>query len=813
MLHSNRLMSKHHSFTNTVDQIVTHGVNKGILHLYTEDQSFEENHIQLKEKKVINFGSCSYLGLEFDNRLKDAAKNAIDRFGTQFSESRAYVSIHLYKELEHLLDKVFEAYCVVTPTTTLGHIANVPIMVEDGAAVIMDHQLHNCVQTAVQLVKARGVHTELIRHNRMDLLEERILALRPKHQTIWYMADGIYSMYGDACPVDEVYALMDKYPQLHFYVDDAHGMSIHGKNGRGFALNNREMHAKMVIGTSLNKAFAAGGGVLVYPNQEAARKVRTCGGPLLSSGPMQPSSLGAAIAAAKIHLSPEIYLMQAALQDKLQFTRQMLEKYRLPVFSQAGAAVFFVGVSLPKLGYNMVDRMLRAGYYINLGIFPTVPMKNTGLRFTITRLHTYAQIEKMIACMSVELNAAMAEENITFDEIYKAFKVPVPVEMQDREKSIINITQSGMFRLEHCRSISELKREEWNNLFGDRGSFDWNGLRLLENAFKDNLSPEENWDFDYILIRDISGKIVLATFLTTSIWKDDMLSTANISRQVEVQRLHDPYYLTSRVISTGSLLTEGDHIYINKTNEDWKQVMALFFEKLYSLQESNEADNIVLRDFHGLDPELDNLLVENGFFRVTMPDTNIVEYPDYNRELFLYGLSQKARNQARSTILRHENEFTIDIITDQGTDEETEHWFKLYRQVKERGLELNTFGLPKKLFQLIAKDPNWEIIQLSLPYESSQAVAVLFSYKTATSYVPTIIGLDYKFNKSHNVYRQALYQAIKRAGFLKVDKVLLGFTADMEKKKLGATQVKVYSYVHSRDGYNMQVLGNSTGNQ
>jgi 7-keto-8-aminopelargonate synthetase-like enzyme len=79
-------------------------------------------------------------------------------------------------------------------------------------------------------VKSRGVHVEMIRHNRMDMLEDRIKALRQKYPRIWYMADGIYSMYGDASPVNDVYELMDKYPELYYYVDDAHGMSCYGKN-------------------------------------------------------------------------------------------------------------------------------------------------------------------------------------------------------------------------------------------------------------------------------------------------------------------------------------------------------------------------------------------------------------------------------------------------------------------------------------------------------------------------------------------------------------------------------------------------------
>lgn len=385
-------MKEQNAIIETIDHIVTDGVQKGILHLYTEDRQVTGNVITLKDREVVNFGSCSYLGLEFDKRLMDGAMQAIQNFGTQFSESRAYVSLSLYKELESLFERIFDLPVVITPTTTLGHISNIPVLVGSKDAVIMDHQVHHSVQTAVSLVKVKGTHVELLRHKRMDLLEKRVQELRSKYKRIWYMADGVYSMFGDTCPVDEVAGLLNRYPELYFYADDAHGMSIYGEKGKGYVLSRLPYHERMVVATSLAKAFATGGAVMIYPDKEMARKVRTCGGPMITSGPIQPAVLGAAIASAKIHLSSELGEMQEALQDNIRFANIMLKKYSLPVVSESDAAVFFIGVSTPGLGYNLVRRMMNRGYYVNLGIFPAVPIKNTGIRFTITRLHTFTQI-------------------------------------------------------------------------------------------------------------------------------------------------------------------------------------------------------------------------------------------------------------------------------------------------------------------------------------------------------------------------------------------------------------------------------------
>lgn len=795
----------------TTDHIISDGVKRGILHLYTDDDNLYSNQLTLKGKKVVNFGSCSYLGLEFDPRLKESAKSAVDNYGTQFAESRAYVSIKLYEELEEHFQRIFEAPCVITPTTTLGHIANIPVLVSPQDAVITDQLVHNSVNTAVRLLAAAGNHIEIVRHNRLDLLEDRIKSLRNKHAKIWYLADGIYSMFGDTAPMDELYQLLDKYPSLHLYIDDAHGMSIHGKNGRGFALDKRMFHPKMVLATSLAKGFATGGAVLVYPDKELARKVRTCGGPLITSGPLQPSQLGAALASAKIHLSDEIYNMQEELQERIRFTNLLLRKYRLPVVAENGEAVFFIGVHLPKVGYNMVRRMLDAGYYVNLGIFPAVPMKNTGIRFTITRLHSFSQIEKMIRTMAEELPKAMLEEGITYEDIYKAFRLPVPEEQQ-LEKSVASvISQALSLRSFHYESILDIDREEWNGLFANKGTFDWHGLELLEKTFCENDLPENNWKFDYVIIKDIiSGKPVVATFLTTALWKDDMLSPAAISENVELRRYSDPYYLTSKVLSAGSLLTEGEHLFIDRSSPYWKDAMQLLFDRISSLQEKHNTNSVVLRDLHQVDGELERFFIDNGFFKVSMPDNHVVENLHWsNEEEFYRGLSKWSKAHFRKQVKRHMDRYEVCIEKNPG-QADLDHWYSLYENVKNNSLELNTFTLPKKLFSQIALNPSWEVLSLKLQMDNDpgmkKTVAVVFCFTAGDNYIPMIIGLDYTCNTEYKVYRQALYQLVMRGQALGKKSVKLGFSAAIEKKKVGAATYPVYAFMQTRDNYNAQAL-------
>jgi 7-keto-8-aminopelargonate synthetase-like enzyme len=180
---------------SAIDSIIREGKHRGIIHLNASE--IGGSRLMVRGRTSINFGSCSYLGLEFDERLIRGSQQAVRSFGTQFSASRAYISCGLYEELEEIFRTIFNGHLMIAPTTTLGHIATVPVIVSERVAVIVDHQEHASVQGAVDLIKTKGTHVELVRHNRLDMLEERISALQGSYEKIWYMADGIYSMFGD----------------------------------------------------------------------------------------------------------------------------------------------------------------------------------------------------------------------------------------------------------------------------------------------------------------------------------------------------------------------------------------------------------------------------------------------------------------------------------------------------------------------------------------------------------------------------------------------------------------------------------------
>ncbi len=417
------MKSKHEMVLDIVNQLAKITTKLGIVHATTEDVSLDGRHITVNGQQLLYFGSCGYLGLEHNEKLKAGAINAIIKYGTQFSSSRAYVSSSYYKEAEELLGKMFKKQVLLLQSLTVGHMSNIPIIVGNEDAVIMDSQVHDSVQTAVQFLKNRDIHVEIVRHNRMDMLEKRVIALKENYKKIWYMADGVYSMHGDLCPVKELYAMADRHKELYMYIDDIHGMSWTGPHGTGYVLSQGEYHDRLFLTTGLTKAFGSAGGVLVFPDQEIFQLVKNTSRAFIFSIQMPPMVLGATIESAKIHLSDEIIGYQEELSQKVEYFNLTAKKLGLPLISESISPIGFIGVGKPEVGYNMVRRLMNCGYYINISVFPSVSYNNTGLRIPINRMHTFEDIENLLKEISVQLPMALEDSQSSMSDIYKHFKL------------------------------------------------------------------------------------------------------------------------------------------------------------------------------------------------------------------------------------------------------------------------------------------------------------------------------------------------------------------------------------------------------
>ncbi len=398
--------------------------DQSLIYRVINDSVLRGRTIEMNEKKLISFASCSYLGLELDPRLKSLAAEMAMRYGTAFPTSRSYYKLKILEELEMLLEIMFEKPCIHTTSTSLGHIAALPVLIHSDDAIIYDHQVHNSVRNAFMICKGAGTHTEALRHNRIDLLEERIVRLQATYKNVWFLGDGIYSMMGDAVHAEELYRLMNKYKKFRVYLDDAHGIGWCGKNGSGYVLSKIEMHPQMVMAASLGKGFGSFGGVLVCPDKETKRYLVKLGSTLIFSTPNMPAVLGASIASARIHISDEIKDLQAELQSKVELFKSeisksdLLQKVRV---DDSDSPIFFFGVGKPETGIRCLNLLMEKGFYPSLAMHPAMPVNNTGIRVTITRSHSEAEIKYFVEAMHESIGQTMRENGLTPESVIRHF--------------------------------------------------------------------------------------------------------------------------------------------------------------------------------------------------------------------------------------------------------------------------------------------------------------------------------------------------------------------------------------------------------
>ncbi len=415
--------TRHQQTLEVLDQIAESGKSLRIILQTTSDDQMDGRIVHVGEQKFVNFTNCSYLGLEMDARLIGGVIDATTRYGTQFASSRSYLSMTMYEEVEDLLSKIFKAPVALSQTTSLGHISNIPILVGDRDAVIMDISVHATVQEAVSLLVERGITIERVRHNRTDQLEERIRELRMTHEKIWYMADGVYSMFGDGAPLKELKTLLDEYEQFYLYIDDAHGMSWAGEHGAGYVYTQLPFHEKMYFTTSLAKGFGASGGVLAFPERLNYKRVHDFGRTFIFSTQLSPPILGAIRASAKIHLSPDITLLQSHLQQRIKFFNQTAKMLDIPIISDSITPVRFIMLGKPQVGYNLVTRLKNAGYFVSLCVYPSVSMNNTGIRIALTNHHRNEDIEGLLNEIAIQLPIALKEAGSSMKEVKRFFKL------------------------------------------------------------------------------------------------------------------------------------------------------------------------------------------------------------------------------------------------------------------------------------------------------------------------------------------------------------------------------------------------------
>ena len=348
--------------------------------------------VEMDGHKVLMFGSNAYTGLTGDERIIEKAKEALEKYGTGCAGSRFLngtldLHIQLEKELAEFVHKE-EAICFSTGFSVNQGV--IPALLGKDDYVICDDRDHASIVDGRRLSFAKQLH---YKHNDMVDLE-RVLQRLPEEAIKLIIVDGVFSMEGDLCNLPAIVELKHKY-NCSIMVDEAHGIGVFGKQGRGvcdhFGLTDE---VDLIMGT-FSKSLASIGGFIASDFDTINWLRHTCRSYIFSASNTPAATAAAMEALHIIQQEPE------RIQRLWDVTKFALKRFReegfeigdtespiIPLYVRDVDKTFLV----TALAYN-------AGVFINPVIPPACAPEDTLVRFALMATHTNEQVERAVLAL------------------------------------------------------------------------------------------------------------------------------------------------------------------------------------------------------------------------------------------------------------------------------------------------------------------------------------------------------------------------------------------------------------------------------
>jgi 8-amino-7-oxononanoate synthase len=350
-------------------------------------------------REYLNFASYNYLALSGDPRVNEAAKQAINRFGTSVSASRPVSGERpIHRELESALAKLYGVdACLAfvsghaTNVTTIGHLFGPRDL------VVHDALAHNSILQGIQLSGARRMSFP---HNDWAALDALLATHRRQFERVLVAIEGLYSMDGDYPELPRFVDVKRRH-RAFLMVDEAHSLGVLGARGLGirehFGLDGREVDLWM--GT-LSKALASCGGFIAGERALVEQLKFAAPGFLYSVG-MPPPVAAAAHAALECLLAEPQRV--AALQARGRLFLETAKAAGVDTGSSAGYAVVPAITGSSVRAGRLADALFRRGINVQPIVYPAVPEKSARLRFFLSSAHTEEQVRTAVAAVAEEL--------------------------------------------------------------------------------------------------------------------------------------------------------------------------------------------------------------------------------------------------------------------------------------------------------------------------------------------------------------------------------------------------------------------------
>jgi 8-amino-7-oxononanoate synthase len=340
--------------------------------------------MQIEGREVVMLGSNNYLGLTGDERVKEAAAQALDRYGTGLTGSRFLNgTTPLHAELEReLADWMGNEEALVYTTGYQANVGCVGTILSPGDTVICDSADHASILDGCRV---SGAKLRPFRHNQMDKLERMLERATGDGGAILVIVDGVFSMEGDIAPLPEIVDLCAAYG-ARLMVDEAHALGVLGERGAGTCeLYGLEDRVDLRMGT-FSKSLASCGG-FITGETEVIEYLRIASRSFIFSASAVPAAVGAALGALRV--------IRSELLDNARYLRRgfrelglrVVEPGVLPGGSEATSPVVPVIVGEDWRAVLLWKALFDAGLYTNVAIHPAVPPGGALLRTSLMATH------------------------------------------------------------------------------------------------------------------------------------------------------------------------------------------------------------------------------------------------------------------------------------------------------------------------------------------------------------------------------------------------------------------------------------------
>ncbi|HEX6302750.1 MAG TPA: aminotransferase class I/II-fold pyridoxal phosphate-dependent enzyme [Anaerolineales bacterium] len=341
-----------------------------------------------QDRRLIMCGSNNYLGLTTHPKVRQAAKDAVDRFGTSCTGSRFLNgTLEMHEQLEReLAEWVGKESALVFSTGMQVNLGTISALVGRGEFAVLDKDDHASIVDGAHLSWG-----EVKRYRHNDMADfERVLSGLPEDKGKLVIVDGLFSMEGDIAPLPEMVPLCQKYA-ARLMVDDAHAMGVLG-GGRGTAAHFDMVEQVDLIMSTFSKSFASLGG-FIAGDDDVIHYIKHFARSLIFSASIPPSNTAAALAALDVMRSePE------RIQRLNDIAERMRMEYQRLGFNTGNSRTPVIPIVIgDDMRTFMTWKLLfEAGVFVNPVIAPAVASGRQMLRTSYMATHTDEQLEQVL---------------------------------------------------------------------------------------------------------------------------------------------------------------------------------------------------------------------------------------------------------------------------------------------------------------------------------------------------------------------------------------------------------------------------------